>query len=92
MAEIMSPNNVPNKFAAPPRNCSSTRFIRWPTLASGLEASTSTELRQLADEIGFPDVLAAGLDQQELRRIFNLVSVSTVSMSQQGAMPAGMFS
>ena len=50
------------------------------------------ELRQLADEIGFPDVLAAGLDHQELRRIFNLVSMSTVSMSQQGAMPAGMFS
>ena len=50
------------------------------------------ELRQLADEIGFPDVLAAGLDHQELRRIFNLVSQSTISMSQQGAMPAGMFS
>lgn len=50
------------------------------------------ELRQLADEIGFPDVLAAGLGHQELRRIFNLVSQSTISMSQQGAMPAGMFS
>ena len=50
------------------------------------------ELRRLADEIGFPDVLAAGLDHQELRRIFNLVSMSTVIMSQQGAMPAGMFS
>lgn len=50
------------------------------------------ELRQLADEIGFPDVLAAGLSHQELRRIFNLVSQSTISMSQQGAMPAGMFS
>ncbi len=50
------------------------------------------ELRQLADEIGFPDVLSANLNQQELRRIFNLVSMSTVSMSQQGAMPAGMFS
>jgi hypothetical protein len=37
-------------------------------------------------------VLAAGLDHQELRRIFNLVSQSTISMSQQGAMPAGMFS
>jgi hypothetical protein len=50
------------------------------------------QLRQLADEIGFPDVLAAGLSHQELRRIFNLVSQSTISMSQQGAMPAGMFS
>ncbi|WP_420628094.1 vWA domain-containing protein [Candidatus Leptofilum sp.] len=50
------------------------------------------ELRQLADEIGFPDVLATGLSHQELCRIFNLVSQSTISMSQQGAMSAGMFS
>ena len=48
-------------------------------------------LRQMASEIGFPEVLMAGLSHQELRRIFHLVSMSTVRTSQQGASPAGVF-
>lgn len=40
-------------------------------------------LRQLADAIGFPDILTAGLSSSELRRIFHLVSTSTVRVSQQ---------
>lgn len=52
---------------------------------------SEAELRRLANEIGFPDVLTAGLSHQELRRIFHLVSVSTVRVSQQGGMPGGVF-
>ncbi len=47
------------------------------------------ELRALADEIGFPEILIAGLDHAALRRIFQLVSRSTVQVSQGSA--AGVF-
>jgi hypothetical protein len=50
------------------------------------------ELRQLANKIGFPDVLTAGLNHQELRRIFHLVSMSTISASQQRVTPDSFFS
>lgn len=50
-----------------------------------------TALRRLADDIGFPDVLTAGLSHTELRRIFRLVSQSTVRVSQQGAGKATVF-
>ncbi|MCA9929323.1 MAG: VWA domain-containing protein, partial [Anaerolineales bacterium] len=46
---------------------------------------TEQELRRMAGEIGFPDVLMARLSHQELRRIFHMVSMSTVRVSQQGA-------
>jgi hypothetical protein len=49
------------------------------------------ELRQLADDIGFPDILVAGLSHSELRRIFHLASMSTIRVSQQGAAKAGVF-
>lgn len=49
------------------------------------QSITDAHLRQLANTIGFPDVLIAGLNHQELRRIFHLASVSTVRVSQQGA-------
>ena len=49
------------------------------------------ELRQLSDDIGFPDILVAGLSHSELRRIFHLVSMSTIRVSQQGAARAGVF-
>ena len=49
------------------------------------------ELRQLADDIGFPDILVAGLTHSELRRIFHLASMSTIRVSQQGAARAGIF-
>jgi len=39
-------------------------------------------IQQLADEIGFPIALAAGLEHSELRRIFHLASVSAVQVSQ----------
>ncbi|MFQ5421175.1 MAG: hypothetical protein ACE5FD_10550 [Anaerolineae bacterium] len=55
--------------------------------SSGNEA----ELRQMAKEIGFPEALTAGLSHQELRRIFHLVSMSTISVSQQQAAPSGLF-
>ncbi|MFQ5400453.1 MAG: hypothetical protein ACE5E7_12755 [Anaerolineae bacterium] len=53
---------------------------------------SEAEMRQLANTIGFPDILTAGLTQHELRRIFHLVSMSTVSVSQQQATPNGLFS
>jgi hypothetical protein len=49
------------------------------------------ELRQLSDDIGFPDILVAGLSHSELRRIFHLASMSTIRVSQQGAARAGVF-
>ncbi len=49
------------------------------------------ELRQLADDIGFPDILVAGLTHSELRRIFHLASMSTIRVSQQGAARASVF-
>jgi hypothetical protein len=50
-----------------------------------------TELEQLADDIGFPETLIAGLDQSELRRIFQMASTSTVRASQQQGQVAGVF-
>lgn len=52
---------------------------------------TEDQLQRLADEIGFPETLIAGLDHAELRRIFHLVSVSTVRASQQQGSMAGIF-
>jgi hypothetical protein len=52
---------------------------------------TDSHLRRLANTIGFPDVLIAGLNHQELRRIFHLASMSTVRVSQQGAAAANIF-
>jgi hypothetical protein len=49
------------------------------------------ELRQLADDIGFPDILMVGLSPSELRRIFHLASMSTIRVSQQGAAKANVF-
>lgn len=47
--------------------------------------------RKLADTIGFPEVLIAGISHTELRRIFHLVSQSTARASQQQAGSAGIF-
>jgi hypothetical protein len=52
---------------------------------------SETRLQNLADTIGFSDVLTAGLSHQELRRIFHLVSMSTISVSQQRATTNGLF-
>ena len=52
---------------------------------------TEQELRHLADTIGFPDILIAGLSHSELRRIFHLASMSTIRVSQQQATTAGIF-
>ncbi|MCB8985045.1 MAG: hypothetical protein H6659_14530 [Ardenticatenaceae bacterium] len=49
------------------------------------------QTRRLADEIGFTEALTAGLNQSELRRIFHLVSMSTVRVSQQSTVSAGVF-
>jgi hypothetical protein len=48
-------------------------------------------LEKLADEIGFPETLIAGLDHSKLRRIFNMASTSTVRASQQQGSLAGVF-
>jgi hypothetical protein len=48
-------------------------------------------LQRQADEIGFPLALSAGLSVAELRRIFRLVSMSTVQVSRQQATPAPLF-
>lgn len=50
-----------------------------------------SDLRKLADTIGFTEILLAGLSHSELRRIFHLASMSTVRVSQQQGTPAGVF-
>jgi hypothetical protein len=52
---------------------------------------TQIALEQLADDIGFPETLIAGLDHSELRRIFNMASTSTIRASQQKGQVAGVF-
>ena len=44
--------------------------------------------QDLADEIGFPIALDAGLSPSELSRIFRMASMSAVQVSQQGAATA----
>lgn len=51
---------------------------------------TPYRLRALADTIGFPEILVAGLSQDELRRIFHVASQSTIRVSRQSA-AAGIF-
>ena len=48
-------------------------------------------LEQLADDIGFPETLIAGLNHSELRRIFNMASTSTIRASQQQGQVLGVF-
>ena len=52
---------------------------------------SEVRLRQLAQEIGFPDVLIAGMSPDELRCIFHLASMSTVQVSQGAGVNAGIF-
>lgn len=49
------------------------------------------ELEQLADEIGFPEALYSSLSHGDLRRIFHLVSASTIRTSQQQANTSRIF-
>jgi hypothetical protein len=52
---------------------------------------SEAELRRQAGLIGFPDVLVAGLSHEALRRIFHLVSVSTVRVSQNQGTAMSVF-
>ena len=52
---------------------------------------SEAELRKQASRIGFPEVLVAGLSQEALRRIFHLVSVSTVRVSQNQGSTMAVF-
>ena len=48
-------------------------------------------LRQMADTIGFPEILTSGLSEGELRRIFRMASMSTINVSKGQATTAGVF-
>ena len=50
-------------------------------------ANGRTPAQQLADEIGFPIGLDAGLNAFDLQRIFRLASMTAVQVSQSGAAP-----
>jgi hypothetical protein len=52
---------------------------------------SAAELQGLADAIGFPETLISGLDHRELRRIFHLVSASTIRASQQQGTAVSVF-
>jgi hypothetical protein len=55
------------------------------------QSLSEAELRKQASRIGFPDVLVAGLSHEALRRIFHLVSVSTVRVSQNQGTAMSLF-
>jgi len=57
----------------------------------GFNPNGVNPVQPLADEIGFPHALAAGLNPSELRRIFHLASMSAVNVSM-GTAPAPLFS
>lgn len=50
-----------------------------------------SEAKQLADEIGFKDVIAAGTGPSEIRRIFQQVSASIIRASQAVVSSGGFF-
>ena len=50
------------------------------------------ELQRLADTIGFPDILIAGISHADLRQIFHLASQSTIRVSQRQPPGASIFS
>jgi len=50
------------------------------------------KVQKLADEIGFTEALTAGLNQDALRHIFHMVSMSTVHVSQSSTIPSHVFS
>lgn len=49
------------------------------------------ELRQMADTIGFPEILTSNLGPGELQRIFRMASMSTISVSRGRSRPQGIF-
>lgn len=53
---------------------------------------TEQELRQMADTIGFPEILTSNLGPGELQRIFRLASLSTISVSRGRPATQGVFS
>lgn len=57
----------------------------------GFAPNGANPVQALADEIGFPHALAAGLNHTELRRIFHLASMSAVNVSRGTAVPAALF-
>lgn len=50
------------------------------------------ELRQMADIIGFPEILTSNLGRSELQRIFRMASLSTISVSRGRPAAQGVFS
>lgn len=50
------------------------------------------ELRQMADAIGFPEILTSNLGRGELQRIFRMASLSTISVSRGRPAAQGVFS
>lgn len=50
------------------------------------------DLRQMADTIGFPEILTSNLGPGELQRIFRMASLSTVSVSRGRPATQGVFS
>jgi len=70
---------------------SSQQAMGFKTKSGAKGSSAQQKTQRLADEIGFTEALTAVLDQSELRRIFHMVSMSTVRVSQQRAVPAGVF-
>lgn len=98
-------NGVPNRrivfvLSDGGDNRSKSRATQVKTAAQGLitqEAYTlayagfgSPDLKQLADEVGFPDVITTAASESEIRRIFHQVSQSIIRVSQ-GAAAGGFF-
>lgn len=50
------------------------------------------ELQQMADTIGFPEILTSNLGRGELQRVFRMASLSTISVSRGRPAAQGIFS
>lgn len=99
-------NGVPNRrivfvLSDGADNRSKARAAQVKTASQGLitqEAYTlayagfgSSDLKQIADEVGFPDVITTAATESEIRRIFHQVSQSIIRVSQGTGTAGGFF-
>lgn len=60
-------------------------FVAFTTKKAKVGFKSKHPLQPVADAMGFPQLVAAGLNHSELRRVFHMASVSAIQVSQHGA-------
>lgn len=102
----LSDNGVPNRriivvFSDGQDNRSRVRGMDVKTASKALLAQEmytlayagfgTSDLKQIADEVGFKDVITTSTTESEIRRVFHQVSQSIIRVSQGAASPGGFF-